>query len=71
MTCEGSVPRAIVCFPNAEDFENAIRIAISPGGDCDTRAAIAGSIAEAFFGIPGELEEEFFTILICTSRQMC
>lgn len=60
MTCEGSVPQAIVCFLEAEDFEDAIRNAVSLGGDGDTLAAIAGSIAEAYFGIPDELAEEVF-----------
>ncbi len=60
MTCEGSVPQAIVCFLDGEDFEDVIRNAISLGGDGDTLACIAGSIAEAYFGIPQEFEEEVF-----------
>jgi type I restriction enzyme M protein len=60
MTCEGSVPQAIVCFLESEDFEDAIRNAVSLGGDGDTQAAIAGAIAEAFYGIPEELEETVF-----------
>ena len=63
MTCEGSVPQAIVCFLDAEDYEDAIRNAVSLGGDGDTISAIAGSIAEAYFGIPEELEEEVFNYL--------
>jgi len=47
-----SVPRAIVCALEAENFEDAIRNAVSLGGDADTEAAIAGSIAEALFPIP-------------------
>lgn len=58
MTCEGSVPEAIVCFLDSTDFEDAIRNAVSLGGDGDTQAAIAGSIAEAYYGIPGDLMEE-------------
>ena len=58
MTCEGSVPQALVCFLDAEDFEDAIRNAVSLGGDGDTLSAIAGSVAEAYFGIPAELETE-------------
>lgn len=58
MRCEGSVPQAIVCFLEAEDFEDAVRNAISLGGDGDTQAAIAGAIAEAYFGIPDEIREE-------------
>lgn len=60
VTCAGSVPQAIVAFLEAEDFEDAIRNAISLGGDGDTQACIAGAIAEAYFGIPEELEEEIF-----------
>lgn len=55
VTCQGSVPEAIICFLEATDFEDAIRNAVSLGGDSDTQAAIAGSIAEAFFGIPPRL----------------
>ncbi|GHT83288.1 hypothetical protein FACS1894125_6820 [Actinomycetota bacterium] len=55
MTCQGSVPEAISCFLYTEGYEECIRTAVSLGGDADTQAAIAGSIAEAFYGgIPGE-----------------
>lgn len=50
-TCEYSVPEAIICFFEANDFEDTIRTAISIGGDSDTIACMAGSIAEAFYGI--------------------
>ena len=50
VTCQGSVPESIICFLEATDYEDAIRNAISLGGDADTMACIAGSIAEAFFG---------------------
>ncbi|MBR3974244.1 MAG: ADP-ribosylglycohydrolase family protein [Clostridia bacterium] len=60
MTCEGSVPQAIVAFLDSEDFEDAIRNAVSLGGDGDTIACIAGAIAEAFYGIPEDLQEEAF-----------
>ena len=63
MTCEGSVPQAIVCFLEANDYEDTIRNAVSLGGDGDTLACIAGSIAEAYFGIPEELEEEVFNYI--------
>ena len=52
VSCQGSVPQAIEAFLEAESFEDTIRNAISIGGDSDTIAAIAGSIAEAYFGIP-------------------
>ena len=58
MACEGSVPQAIVSFLDADGFEDAIRNAISLGGDGDTQAAIAGAIAEAFYGIPEDLAEK-------------
>lgn len=58
VTCQGSVPQAIKCFLEAVDFEDAVRNAISLGGDADTQACIAGSIAEAYFGIDDELCEE-------------
>jgi len=51
---QNSVPEAIICFLESRDFEDAIRNAISLGGDADTQAAIAGSIAEAFYGTPDE-----------------
>ena len=57
MTCEGSVPQAIVCFLDSEDFEDAVRNAVSLGGDGDTQACIAGAIAEAYYGIPDWLQE--------------
>ena len=55
VTCQGSVPQAIQAFLEAESFEDAVRGAISLGGDSDTQAAIAGSIAGPFFGIPESL----------------
>ncbi len=63
MTCEGSVPQAIVCFLDSTDFEDAVRNAVSLGGDGDTQACIAGAIAEAFYGVPDELQEKAFLYL--------
>ncbi len=57
VTCQGTVPQAITCFLEGIDFEDTVRNAISLGGDGDTLAAIAGSIAEAYFGIPEHLSE--------------
>jgi type I restriction enzyme M protein len=57
-TCQGTVPQAIEAFLESTSFEDAIRIAISVGGDSDTLAAITGSIAEAFYGIPEELKRQ-------------
>lgn len=53
--CQKTVPEAIISFLEGIDFEDTIRNAVSLGGDTDTVAAISGSIAEAFFGIPDEL----------------
>ncbi len=57
-TCQGTVPQAIICALEATDFEDAIRNAISIGGDSDTVAAITGSIAEAMFGVPKDIRAE-------------
>jgi ADP-ribosylglycohydrolase len=57
-SCSGSVPQAIRCFLDSDSFEDTLRIAVSIGGDTDTIACMAGSIAEAFYGIPKEIEEK-------------
>lgn len=62
-TCQGSVPQAIVCALEATDFEDAIRNAISIGGDSDTIGCITGSIAEPLFGIPKEIREKGMSYL--------
>lgn len=56
-TCQGSVPQAFEAFFESESFEDCIRNAISIGGDSDTIGAIAGSLAEACYGISEDLEE--------------
>ncbi len=59
VSCAGSVPESIIAFLESTDFESAVRNAVSLGGDSDTMAAIAGSIAEAFYGgVPQPLVEE-------------
>jgi type I restriction enzyme M protein len=63
VTCDGSVPQAIVAFLESTDFEDAIRNAMSLGGDCDTQACMAGAIAEAFYGIPEDIQEKAFELL--------
>jgi ADP-ribosylglycohydrolase len=50
VSCQGTVPQAVQAFLESADFEDAIRNAVSLGGDSDTLACIAGSIAEAFYG---------------------
>ena len=57
-SCQETVPEAFAAFLEGENFEDVIRTAVSLGGDCDTLTCIAGSIAEAFFGVPEELKEE-------------
>ena len=49
VTCQGSVPESIICFLESKDLEDAIRKGISLGGDSDTIACIAGSIAYAYY----------------------
>ncbi len=49
-SCQGTVPQAMICFLDSSDFEDAIRKAVSLGGDSDTLACITGGIAEAFYG---------------------
>ncbi len=56
-TCQGTVPQAVTCALESDSFEDAVRNAISLGGDSDTLGAIAGPIAEALHGIPDELKE--------------
>ena len=63
VTCGGSVPQAIVCFLEASDYEEAVRNAVSLGGDGDTQAAIAGAIAEAYYGIPDDLVERALSFM--------
>lgn len=62
-SCQGTVPEAITAFLEGMDFEDVIRTAVSLGGDCDTLTCIAGSIAEAFYGVPEELKQECRTLV--------
>ena len=58
VTCQGSVPEAIIAFLESNDFEDAIRNAISLGGDADTQACISGALAEAYYlNIPKPIKE--------------
>lgn len=52
VTCQGSCPEAIIAFLDSQDYESAIRLAVSLGGDSDTIACMTGSIAAAYYGIP-------------------
>jgi len=58
-TCQGSVPQSIIAFLESTDYEDAVRKAVSLGGDADTMACIAGGIAQAFYGsIPSSIITE-------------
>jgi ADP-ribosylglycohydrolase len=63
VTCQGTVPEAIICFLESNDFESAVRLAVSLGGDSDTQACIVGGIAEAFYGVPEWIAEKALQIL--------
>ena len=77
VSCAGSVPQAIIAFIDSVDVEDAIRLAISLGGDSDTQAAIAGGIAQAFYrivpdsivhGARARLPEEFLEVVDAFDR---
>ena len=78
VSCQDSVPQALVAFFESTDFEDAIRNAISIGGDSDTIAARTGSIAEAYYGIPDNikdtalsyLDDNFKEILNCFTERI-
>ena len=58
-SCQRSVPESIICFLDSEDFEGAIRNAVSLGGDTDTMACMSGAIAEAFYGsVPEDIADQ-------------
>ncbi len=62
-SCQQTVPEAIIAFLESTDFEDAIRNAVSIGGDSDTIGAITGAIAEAAYGIPPAIREKALTYL--------
>jgi ADP-ribosylglycohydrolase len=71
VSCEGSVPEAIIAFLDSTDFENSIRKAISLGGDSDTIASIAGAIAHAFYGkIPAWMTDYCLGVLDPAQRSI-
>jgi ADP-ribosylglycohydrolase len=64
LTCQGTVPEAIIAFLDSDSYEDAIRNAISIGGDSDTLACITGGIAEAFYGgVPAEISKKVMEYL--------
>ena len=62
-TCQDTVPQALMAFFESTGFEDAIRNAISIGGDSDTVAAICGGVAEAYYGIPADIRKHALTFL--------
>ena len=64
VSCQGTVPQAVVCFLDSDSYEDAIRNAVSLGGDSDTLACIAGGIAEAFYGgVPAHVSQKIHELL--------
>lgn len=58
-SCQGSVPQAIIAALESTDYENAVRLAVSLGGDCDTLASMAGALAAGLYGgVPDDIEHE-------------
>lgn len=68
VSCEGSVPQALEAFLESTSFEDAVRNAVSIGGDSDTIAAITASIAEAYYGVPVELRNK--TLIYLDEKQL-
>lgn len=71
VSCQGTVPVAVQAFLESTDFEDAIRNAISVGGDSDTIGAITGGIAEAAYGIPKDILDEVWSRLPDPLRDVC
>ena len=64
VSCQGTVPPALIAFLESNDFEDAVRKAISLGGDADTLACITGAVAEAHYGgVPAEIQSRTFAVL--------
>ncbi len=64
VTCQGSVPQAIISFLESESYESAVRNAVSLGGDSDTQACITGGIAQAFYGgVPKDIADKVLELL--------
>ena len=69
--CQVSMPQALTCFFEGEDYEDVIRNCISIGGDSDTLAAIAGGIAEAYYGVPEALKARLGDFLPPDLTEIC
>ena len=63
VSCQGSVPEAIIAFIESDSYEDAVRLAVSLGGDSDTIACMTGAIAEAYYGMPQHFREQAMSIL--------
>jgi ADP-ribosylglycohydrolase len=64
VTCQGSVPESLICFLEGDDWLSTVRLAISLGGDADTMACIAGSVAEAHYGsVPADVAQTVRSML--------
>jgi ADP-ribosylglycohydrolase len=71
VSCQGSVPQSIACFLQSTDYEDAVRNAVSLGGDSDTMACIAGGIAEAFYDmVPEEIKKTVWKSLPVEFQQI-
>ncbi|UOO82650.1 ADP-ribosylglycohydrolase family protein [Uruburuella testudinis] len=62
-TCQETVPEALTAFFESRDFEHALRLAVSLGGDSDTLAAVTCSVAEAYYGVPDDIAERTHAFL--------
>lgn len=62
-SCQGTVPQALMAFFESTSFEDAIRNAISIGGDSDTLAAITGGVAQAYYGVPEQIKDSAIAYL--------
>jgi ADP-ribosylglycohydrolase len=72
VSCRGTVPPAFAAFLDSTDFESALRLAVSLGGDSDTLACITGSIAEAYYGgVPESIRKQTFSFLDAQLLQVC
>jgi ADP-ribosylglycohydrolase len=64
VSCQGSVPQSIIAFLESNGYEDAVRNAISLGGDADTMACLAGGIAGAFYGgVPADIRDRALAAL--------
>lgn len=64
VSCQGTVPEAVIAFLDSNGYEDAVRLAVSLGGDADTLACITGGIAEAFYGgVPRDIEQHGISLL--------